>query len=61
MASSAVESAAETVGKRLAGERPGRFRSLLIATGVGVGTAVMTYKLLRSGGSSENGTQNGAT
>jgi hypothetical protein len=49
MASSAVESAAETVGKRLAGERPGRFRSLLIATGVGVGAAVLTYKLLRSG------------
>jgi hypothetical protein len=61
MASSAVESAAETVGKRLAGERPGRFRALVIATGVGVGTAVLTYKLLRSGGSSQNATQNGAT
>jgi hypothetical protein len=61
MASSAVESAAETVGKRLAGERPGRFRSLLVATGVGVGTAVLAYKLLRSGGSAQDGTQTAAT
>jgi hypothetical protein len=61
MASSAVQSAAETVGKRLAGERPGRFRSLLIAAGAGVGTAVVTYKLLRSGGSSQDGKQTAAT
>lgn len=61
MASSAVESAAETVGKRLAGERPGRFRSLVIATGAGVGAAVLTYKLLRSGGSSEDGKQTSST
>jgi hypothetical protein len=58
MASSAVESAAETVGERLAGEQPGRFRSLLIATGVGVGAAVLSYKLLRSGGgSAQDGTE----
>jgi hypothetical protein len=57
MASSAVESAAETVGQRLAGEKPGLFRSLVIATGVGIGAAVLTYKLLRSGGSSQDDTQ----
>ena len=62
MASSAVESAAETVGQRLAGEQPGRFRSFLLATGVGVGAAVLAYKLLRSGGgSSQAGTQTDAT
>ena len=44
-------SAAETVGKRLAGERPGRCgRSLLLATVAGVAAATLTYKLLRSGG-----------
>ena len=62
MASSAMQTAAETVGKRLAGEQPGRFRSLLVATGVGVGAAVLAYKLLRSGGaSSQNGTQTADT
>jgi hypothetical protein len=60
MASSAVESAAETVGKRLAGEKPGRFRSLVIAAGAGVGAAVLVYKLLRSGGSSQDDTQTAA-
>ncbi len=43
-------SAAETVGERLAGERPGRMRALLTATVVGVTAATVTYKLLRSGG-----------
>jgi hypothetical protein len=62
MASSAAQSAAETVGKRLAGERPGRFRSVLVAAGVGVGAAVLAYKLLRSGGdSSQDGTRTAAT
>jgi 2-methylcitrate dehydratase PrpD len=45
-----ASSAAETVGERLAGERPGRMRSLLTATVVGVAAAAVTYKLLRSGG-----------
>lgn len=42
-------SAAETVGKRIAGERPGRARALMVATMVGFGAATMTYKLLRNG------------
>jgi hypothetical protein len=50
MATSATSSAAETVGKRLAGERPGRMRALLVAAMVGVGTAAISYKLLRSEG-----------
>jgi hypothetical protein len=46
-------SAAETVGRRVAGERPGRMRALLVATAVGFGVATMTYKLLRSGAGNE--------
>jgi hypothetical protein len=53
MATSAVQNAAETMGRRLAGERPGRLRSLLVAAMVGVGSATLTYKLLRSGGDEE--------
>jgi hypothetical protein len=53
MATSAVQNAAETMG-RLAGERPGRLRSLLVAAMVGVGSATLTYKLLRSGGDEES-------
>jgi hypothetical protein len=50
----AVTSAAETVGRRVAGERPGRMRALLVATAVGFGAAAMTYKLLRSGARAES-------
>ena len=39
--------AAETAGKRLAGERVSRPRALITAGVVGFGTAVLTYKLLR--------------
>ena len=46
-------SATETVTRRIAGERPGRMRALLVATTVGFGAAVMTYKLLRSGAGDE--------
>jgi hypothetical protein len=46
-----ASSAAETVGERLAGERPGRMRSLVTAAIVGVTAATVTYKLLRSGDS----------
>ena len=42
--------AAEAVGERLAGERVSRGRALVAAMTVGFGTAVLTYKLLRSGG-----------
>jgi len=46
-------SAAETVTRRMGGERPGRMRALMVATTVGFGAAVMTYKLLRSGAGDE--------
>jgi 2-methylcitrate dehydratase PrpD len=49
----AAEAAAETVGARLAGERPGRMRALATATVVGFAAAALTYKLLRSGGTPE--------
>jgi 2-methylcitrate dehydratase PrpD len=45
--------AAETVGSRLAGERPGRMRALATSTVVGFAAAALTYKLLRSGGEPE--------
>ena len=54
MATSAVQTAAETMGRRLAGERPGRLRSLLVAAMVGGGSATLIYKLLRSGGDEES-------
>ena len=39
--------AAETAGKRLAGERASPTRALITAGVAGVGTAVLVYKLLR--------------
>jgi hypothetical protein len=44
---SAVEAIAPAVVERVKGEQPSRFRSLMAATVVGAGAAVMTYKLLR--------------
>jgi hypothetical protein len=43
-------SVVEAVAQRAQGERVSRPRALLVATVVGVGAAVATYKLLRSGG-----------
>jgi hypothetical protein len=40
----------EAVAQRAHGERVSRPKALLVATIVGVGAAVATYKLLRSGG-----------
>ena len=42
-----------TVGKRLAGERPGRLSSLLIAGAAGGMAAVLTYRLLRTDAGSD--------
>jgi hypothetical protein len=42
--------AAEAVGERLTGERVSRPRALVAAATAGFGTAVLVYKLLRSGG-----------
>lgn len=37
-----------TVAKRLQGDRPSVVRALLAAGAVGVGAAVLTYKLMRT-------------
>jgi hypothetical protein len=42
--------AAETVVERLEGRRPSRIRALFLAGVAGVGTGMLVYKLLRSGG-----------
>jgi hypothetical protein len=42
-----TSTAAETAGKRLAGERVSRTRALYTAAVVGIGAAALTYKLLR--------------
>ena len=39
--------AAETAGRRLAGESVSRTRAMIAAGVVGIGAAVLTYKLLR--------------
>ena len=41
--------AAETVGRRMAGERPSRTRALVVACIAAVATGTMVYRLLRSG------------
>jgi hypothetical protein len=41
--------AAETVGRRLAGERQSRTRAFVTACAAAVGAGVLVYKLLRSG------------
>ena len=41
---------AEAVGERLAGERVPRRRALVAAMTAGFATAVLVYKVLRSGG-----------
>jgi hypothetical protein len=40
---------AEAVGERLAGERVPRRRAFVAAATAGIGTAVVVYRLLRSG------------
>jgi hypothetical protein len=44
----------EAVGERLAGGQPSRGKSLLTAAAAGLAAAVLTYKLLRSGGQSSS-------
>jgi hypothetical protein len=46
--------AAETAARRLAGEQPSRMRALLAASVAALGTGVVVYKLLRSGGNAED-------
>jgi hypothetical protein len=46
----ATSFAEETFAERAVGRRPSRLRAALAAAAVGVGTAVLTYRILRSGG-----------
>ena len=39
--------AADVIGDRIQGSRPGRLRALLVAAAAGITVAVVTYKLLR--------------
>jgi hypothetical protein len=48
MTATAAETVGETVGARLAGERPSRAKAVLMAGMAGVAAAVLTYRLLRS-------------
>jgi hypothetical protein len=43
-----TKTVADTAAERLAGEQPSRTRAFLAAAFVGVGAAVVTYKLLRA-------------
>ncbi len=43
-----TQTVADTAAERLAGEQPSRTRALVTAAFVGVGAAVVTYKLLRA-------------
>ena len=50
MSSAATRTVGNAAIKRIAGSRPGPLGALLAATIVGVATAMVTYRLLRSGG-----------
>jgi hypothetical protein len=45
-----VDTVQDVVAKRIAGDRPSRFKSFLAATAVGFTAAAVTYRLLRRGG-----------
>ena len=40
----------EAVSERLQGEQPSRLRALAVAILIGIGAAVVAYRLLRGGG-----------
>jgi hypothetical protein len=44
---------AEVLADRVSGRRPSRVRAAIAAAAIGAGAAVLTYRLLRSGGESE--------
>lgn len=50
MASAATRTVGKALVKRVAGDGPGRFRSLTASAIAGFAAAALTYKLLRSGG-----------
>jgi hypothetical protein len=47
--------AADVLAERAVGGRPSRIRSALAAAAIGVGAAVLTYRLLRSGDAVDDG------
>jgi hypothetical protein len=49
MTSSAARATGKAFGKRVSGQKPGPIRAIVAATVVGVGVAILTYRLLRSG------------
>jgi hypothetical protein len=50
-----VDTVPEVVAERVAGKRPSRFKSFVVATAVGFTAAAVTYRLLRSGAESTEG------
>jgi hypothetical protein len=50
-----VETVSEVVAGRVAGERPSRLKSFVVATAVGFTAAAVTYRLLRSAAESTEG------
>ena len=49
MASGATRLVGKAAAERISGSGPGVLRAFIVATLVGIGTAVLTYRLLRSG------------
>ena len=49
MASAATRTVGKAAAKRLSGSGSGPFQAFVASAVVGVGTAVLTYRLLRSG------------
>jgi hypothetical protein len=53
----ALGTAAETVVRRLVGQRPSRFGALVVSAGAGIGTGTLTCKVLRSGSDDGGGAE----
>ena len=49
MTSTAVDVTADAVAERAGGDQPGRLRSAMAATCIGIAAGVIAYKFLRSG------------
>jgi len=49
MTPAAIRAVGKAAAQRASGSNPGVLRALIAATIVGVGAAVLTYRLLRSG------------
>jgi hypothetical protein len=55
----ALGNTAEAIVRRLRGQRPSRFRALVVSAGAGTGTGALTYKVLRSGSDDVGGGDEG--